>query len=149
MGTQHPLHKKGAHPPIFGPCLLWPNGWMDQDATWYNGRPQPGNIVLDADPPLPRGTAPSLPKKGPCLLWQNGRPSQLLLSTCYVVLWCVIITYFVRIFQKISGEAYLIGRAIALFLALPPLCFQVNFSSKTPVGNEWRYRYIILKTMTK
>jgi len=19
--------------PIFGPCLLWPNGWMDQDAT--------------------------------------------------------------------------------------------------------------------
>jgi len=22
----------GAQPPIFGPCLLWPNGWMDQDA---------------------------------------------------------------------------------------------------------------------
>ena len=22
-------------PPIFGPCLLWPNGWMDQGATWY------------------------------------------------------------------------------------------------------------------
>jgi len=21
--------------PIFGPCLLWPNGWMDQDATWW------------------------------------------------------------------------------------------------------------------
>jgi len=20
-------------PPIFGLCLLWPNGWMDQDAT--------------------------------------------------------------------------------------------------------------------
>jgi len=20
--------------PIFGLCLLWPNGWMDQDATW-------------------------------------------------------------------------------------------------------------------
>jgi len=26
--------KKGAQPPpIFGPCLLWPNPWMDQDAT--------------------------------------------------------------------------------------------------------------------
>jgi len=25
---------KGVEPPIFGPCLLWPNGWMDQDATW-------------------------------------------------------------------------------------------------------------------
>jgi len=21
-------------PPIFSPYLLWPNGWMDQDATW-------------------------------------------------------------------------------------------------------------------
>jgi len=20
--------------PIFDPYLLWPNGWMDQDATW-------------------------------------------------------------------------------------------------------------------
>jgi len=29
------------HPPIFGPYLLWPNGCMDQDATWYGGRPQP------------------------------------------------------------------------------------------------------------
>ena len=24
---------KGAQPPIFGPCLLWPNGCMDKDAT--------------------------------------------------------------------------------------------------------------------
>jgi len=23
--------------PIFGQCPLWPNGWMDQDATWYRG----------------------------------------------------------------------------------------------------------------
>ena len=21
--------------------VLWPNGWMDQDATWYRGKPQP------------------------------------------------------------------------------------------------------------
>jgi len=27
---------------------------MDQDATWYGDRPQPGNIVLDDEPaPLP------------------------------------------------------------------------------------------------
>ena len=26
---------------IFGPCLLWPNGWMDQDATRYGGKPRP------------------------------------------------------------------------------------------------------------
>jgi len=24
---------KGAQPPIFGPCLLWPNNSMDEDAT--------------------------------------------------------------------------------------------------------------------
>jgi len=54
MATQLPLPKNGAPPPIFGPCLLWPNGWMDQDATLYDGRPiGTGNIVLDADPAPP------------------------------------------------------------------------------------------------
>jgi len=35
--------RKKAHPahPIFGPCLLWPNGWMDEDAAWYGSRPRP------------------------------------------------------------------------------------------------------------
>ena len=27
--------------PIFVPCLLWPKGWMDEDATWYGSRPRP------------------------------------------------------------------------------------------------------------
>jgi len=31
----------GAQPPIYGPCLLWPNGWTDQHATWYRGRSRP------------------------------------------------------------------------------------------------------------
>ena len=38
-----PIRRVQPHP-IFGPCLLWPNGWMDQvdqDATWYGGRPRP------------------------------------------------------------------------------------------------------------
>ena len=26
---------------IRGPCLLWPNGWKNQDAIWYGGRPRP------------------------------------------------------------------------------------------------------------
>jgi len=32
---------KGYSPPIFGPCLLWPNGWMDEGATLYGGRHRP------------------------------------------------------------------------------------------------------------
>jgi len=33
--------------PILGPCLLWPNGWMDQDGTWYGVGLC--DIVLDGD----------------------------------------------------------------------------------------------------
>ena len=35
-GDPAPPPKKGGAAPseIFGPCSLWPNGWMDQDATW-------------------------------------------------------------------------------------------------------------------
>jgi len=34
-GDPVPLFQKGdgAPSPIFGPCLLWPNGWMDEDDT--------------------------------------------------------------------------------------------------------------------
>jgi len=55
--TQLPLPKKGAQPPIFVPCLLWPNGWMDQDGTWHGGGLGQRHIVLDGDPA-------SLSKKG-------------------------------------------------------------------------------------
>ena len=37
MGTQPPPKRGTAAPTIFGPCLLWSNGWMDQDVTWYGG----------------------------------------------------------------------------------------------------------------
>jgi len=39
--------------------VLWPNGWMDQDATWSEVGLGPGDIVLDADPALPpKGAQP-------------------------------------------------------------------------------------------
>jgi len=47
---------KGHSPPIFGPCLLWPNGWMDQDATWNGGKPR--------HRPHCFRWGPSFPKKG-------------------------------------------------------------------------------------
>ena len=68
--------KRGRSPsPIFGPFLLWPNGWMHQDTTWYGCRPQPRGL-LDRDPvPSPkRERSPQI--LGPCLLWQNGRMDQ-------------------------------------------------------------------------
>jgi len=34
-GDHLPPNKGAQLPPsIFNPCLLWPNSWMDQDATW-------------------------------------------------------------------------------------------------------------------
>ena len=61
LGTGHivsdghpvPLAQR-ARAPIFGPYLLWPNGWMDQGATWYEGRP---------------------PLKRHCVRWEPSSPS--------------------------------------------------------------------------
>jgi len=81
MRTQLPSPKRGGRqPPIFGPFLLWPKGWLHQDvscyggrsrlrphcarcinATWYGGRPRPRRHCVrcgPSSPPQQRGTAP-------------------------------------------------------------------------------------------
>jgi len=69
---------------FFGPCLWWPNGWMDQDATWHRGKPQPKRHCIRWRPSYTHGKGHSSPHRlfGPCLSWPNGRPSQQLLSSC-------------------------------------------------------------------
>jgi len=42
-GDELSLPQSGTAPPIFSPYLLWPNGWMNQDASWYGGRPRTPN----------------------------------------------------------------------------------------------------------
>ena len=50
---------KGHSPQIFGPCLLWPNFWIAEDATWCGVGLGADDVVLDGDPALPiRGTQP-------------------------------------------------------------------------------------------
>jgi len=41
----HPQKGGGAQPPIFGQCLLWQNGCMDQDGTWYEVGLDPSDTV--------------------------------------------------------------------------------------------------------
>jgi len=54
-GHTAPLPKKETEPPIFGPSLVWPNGWMHQDTTWNGGRPQLRRPCVDGDPvPVPQ-----------------------------------------------------------------------------------------------
>ena len=63
VGDPTPPWKKGySPPPIFGPCLLWTNGWMHQDGTWYEGRCQPRQHCVSWGPSSTspkRGTAPT------------------------------------------------------------------------------------------
>ena len=62
--------KGGTAPPIFGSCLLWPNDFMDKDATWYQVGLGLAGIVTDGDPaPLPqKGGAQQPPIIGPCIV---------------------------------------------------------------------------------
>jgi len=65
--------------------VLWPNSWMDQDTTWYGGRPQPRPHHVKWAPSSPNRKGNSSPPLfGPCLLWPNSCPYQLLLSSCYI-----------------------------------------------------------------
>ena len=49
----------------------WPNGCMDQDPTWYGGRPQPKGLCVRWGPsPLPK-TGEEPPIFGTCLLRPN------------------------------------------------------------------------------
>jgi len=131
MGTQLLSPKKGTELPIFGPFLLSPNSWMDQDGTWYGGRFQPRRLCVRWGPSFPSPKGAQSPQfsanvrcgqtagcmktplgtevdLGPghivldgsqlCAKWAqhpppifsagvycgHGRPSQLLLSSCFV-----------------------------------------------------------------
>jgi len=68
---EDPAPPKGPHLPIFSSCLLWPNGWMDQDDIWYMEVDLgPGDTVLDGNSgPPKRGPAP--PLFGPCYCAQT------------------------------------------------------------------------------
>ena len=73
-GDPTPPPLKGHSPPIFGPYLLLPNGCMDQDVTWFGGRPRPRRLCVIWDPaPHPqKGGGAFPPIFGPRLLWPNG-----------------------------------------------------------------------------
>ena len=63
----------------FSAHVLWPNGCMDQDATWYGGRPQPWPHCVRWGPssqltpsPLKNSRGTSRPHFSAHVLWPNG-----------------------------------------------------------------------------
>jgi len=81
-GDPAPHPQKGVEPPIFGPCVLWPDGCMDQDGTWRRAIDLgPVHIVLDGDPaPLPQKGAepPNFRRISVVAKWLDG-------SRCHLV----------------------------------------------------------------
>ena len=80
-GDPAPLPKTG-RAPIFGPGLLWPASWMDQDTTWHGGRSRPRPHCARWGPTShsqKRGVA--APISDPCLLWPNAGWMKMPLST--------------------------------------------------------------------
>jgi len=97
---------KWAQPPVFGSCLLCPNGWMNEDTAWYSSRPWPMPHCVRRGPSSlsERGTAVP-PSFGPCLLWSRCcyfitcRLQLLVLSLCTLFdmprfMRCVFIFWF-------------------------------------------------------
>ena len=55
-GDRTPLpQRRRSLPQILGPCLLRPNGWMDEAGTWHGGRPQPRHVSWGPSPLPPKG----------------------------------------------------------------------------------------------
>jgi len=75
------LPKRGEAPPIFGRYLLWANGCMYHDTTWYGGRPQPRRHCVSWGPssPSPNGTQP--PIYCQCPLFQTAGWTKMPLGT--------------------------------------------------------------------
>jgi len=71
-GDPAPPPLKGGGAPIFGPFLLWPNCWMDQDATLHGGRSRPRPQCVRWGPSSPSPKGHSLPIFGSYLLCTNG-----------------------------------------------------------------------------
>jgi len=59
--------------PNFGLCLLWPNGWMDQDATWHGRRPRPRPHCVRWRPSSPpQKEEHGITQFSAHVLWPNG-----------------------------------------------------------------------------
>ena len=68
-----PRKVRGAPSAIFGPFLLWPNGWMDQGGILQGGGPWSRPHCARWGPIFPSPKTGQSPQVfGPFLLWPNG-----------------------------------------------------------------------------
>jgi len=73
-GDTAPPEKRAHTHTVFGPCLLWPNGRMHEDSTWYGDRLRAlgsDHSVLDGTQLLLAKGAQQPPLRPICLLWSR------------------------------------------------------------------------------
>jgi len=136
-GDPVPLPKKGWSPlPIFGPCPLWPNGWMMKTPLCMEVDLGPGHIVLDRDRASPR-KGHSSPPLSAHVYCGHGRPSQLRLSSYSV--------FSLDYFLLVSFCFVLLG------LVHSVLCQEIGWEERLwKVWNDLLYRFVGLpETLTQ
>ena len=102
---------------VCGVGVLWPNGWMVQDATWYGGRPRPRRLCVRWGPSSPPKKGAEPPSQFSAHVYcGHGRPSQLLLSSCW---------FYRRIFNWFSAG---LSR---LVVAFPTAVWKIRGGSNT------------------
>ena len=119
---------------IFGPCLLWPNGWMDQDATWYEDRRQCHRSSTATPNDVDR-----CPKK--CVF-------QFMFESLKTIFFHVYIDTCLISFERLTYNFYLrdsarvLGVVVHLHDSLGTLVFLVPYiSAKLKRGHpQWRQR---------
>jgi len=114
--------RKKAHPPhsIFGPCLLWPNGWMDEDVAWYGSRPCHWPRCTRGGPSSrERGTAAHhlFAVFGPCLLW----PRSPIFATAELLL-----GFGATVYKTVRPSYRKFGTLPVLSIAVLSVCLHVT-----------------------
>ena len=81
--------KKGKPPPSFRPMSIVANGWMDENATWYQSTPWPKPHCVRRGPSSPPQKGHSSPPLFSAHVYcGHGRPSHLLLNSCLLISSC-------------------------------------------------------------
>jgi len=117
---------------------------MDQDATWYGGRPRPRRhcVRWGLSSPHGKGTATPPLLSGRCLLWPNGRPSQQLLSCCCPLF---IVRQFIDLFVvavacRLTGHYKNVRFLLNVWPQWNPPFGILHFVSQRIHGVKWHHR---------
>jgi len=100
-GDPAPPQKGAQQPPTFQPMSVVAKWLVDQDTTWYGGRPRPADIVLGGDPAPPQKGVQQPPIFRPMSIVAKRSPisasAELLESIVVIINFQVYVLYHIMI----------------------------------------------------